>query len=573
MNRRAGLAGLLAVALAGLVVVLATSGGGGEKAGVIGGRPFTAEAGITRSVASIKAHQRYLDAHPQIEERRNRQLEAEEAAREAANEADHQGEGAEPEGEAGEPEPAAVEDEAALERARETGERAAEAADIREKPEPPGEGSMPPKEQAPGARLQRVGGAAIGPRQAVDPSTSFLGAQSNESGFIPPDSMGSVGPSQVLVFVNGRIKVFDKQGNLGGLNVSDSAFWAPVRNGSEPTDPGVEYDRLSQRWIVSGINTEDSNNRIMLAVSDGPTITSASDFTFFAFNQAAPPPAASPRFADYPQLGVDENAIYIGVNEFAAPPATGFAGTPVYVIRKSSVMGAGPMVVTAFRNLISGGQGPVSPQPATDMVPGIGSGYIVGPDATFFSRLDIRKINNPGGNPTMSANTVTVPTTFAPTPFPVPAQGTSGGLDALDDRMFEAMIGRDPTGSPTLWTTHNILVNSAGVASASGNRSAARWYQLGGLNATPSLIQSGTLFDPAVSNPRWFWMPSIAMNGQGHASLNTSTAGPTHQAGIAASGRLFTDPAGQTEAFQITQNPGGAYNLGSGTPRRWGDFS
>src|SRR5262249_43499970 len=162
-------------------------------------------------------------------------------------------------------------------------------------------------------------------------------------------------------------------------------------------------------------------------------------------------------------------------------------------------------------------------------------GYVVGPDASFFSRLDIRKINDPGGTPTMSANTVTVPTTFAPSPFSVPAQGTTGGLDALDDRMFEAMIGRDPTGTPTLWTAHNILVGSAGTAGASGTRSAARWYQLGNLDTTPSLLQSGTLFDTAASNPRWFWMPSIAMNGQGHASLNASTAGPTHQAGIAAS--------------------------------------
>ncbi len=571
MNRRAVLAGVLAVALAALVALLVTSagGGGGEAAELVKGTPFTGDSGITHSVASISARQRHLDRHPEIEAERNRELAAEEAAHEAAVEdAEHQ------EGEAsGEQPPTGEEGGPEAESAREIGERAAETADIREKPEPPGEEQLPPKQQTPGSRLQRIGSAAIGPRQAVNPSTSFLGVQSNESGFIPPDSTGGVGPSQVLVFVNGRIKVFDKQGNLGGLNVSDSAFWAPVRNDSEPTDPAVEYDRLSQRWIVSAINTEASNNRIMLAVSDGPTITSASDFTFFAFNQAAPPPSASPRFADYPQLGVDENAVYIGVNEFAAPPATGFAGTTVYVIRKSSVLGAGPIVVTAFRNLISGGQGPASPQPATDMIPGIDTGYVVGPDASLFSRLDIREINDPGGNPTMSANTVTVPTTFTPTPFPVPAQGTTGGLDALDDRMFEARIGVDPTGTPTLWTAHNILVNSSGAASPSGDRSAARWYQLGNLDATPSLVQSGTLFDPAASNPRSFWIPSIAMNGQGHASLNSSTAGITHQAGIASSGRLFSDPAGQTDAFQLTQPPGGTYNLGSGTPRRWGDFS
>src|ERR1043166_9424961 len=49
---------------------------------------------------------------------------------------------------------------------------------------------------------------------------SFLGAQISESGFIPPDSMGAVGPSQILVCVNGRIKVFDKTGVLGALNTT-----------------------------------------------------------------------------------------------------------------------------------------------------------------------------------------------------------------------------------------------------------------------------------------------------------------------------------------------------------------
>ena len=567
MKRRAIVAVLFVVALVALVVVLVRSGGTDrQEAEAARGKPFVGAPGVTQSVASIKARQRYRDRHPEIERRRTERIAGQQAAAEEAEAAREEGE------EPGEEDATPEEEEDATgeeEAAREEGEAEA---NIREKPEPigvEGEG-LPPKRSGTSARQQRIGGAAIIPRQAVNPSTNFLAVQSNESGFVPPDSMGAVGPSQVLVFVNGRIKVFDKQGNPGGLNVSDAAFWAPVRNGSEPTDPEVEYDRLSQRWIVSGINLEGTNNRIMLAVSDGPTITSTSDFTYFFFNQAAPPPSASPRFADYPQMGVDANAIYIGVNEFAS----GFAGTTAYVIRKSSVLGAGPIVVTAFRNLISGGQGPVSPQPATNMVPSVGSGYIVGPDATFFSRLDVRRISDPGGTPTISGNlTVSVPTTFAPTPFSVPAQGTTGGLDALDDRLFEAMIGRDPNGTDTLWTAHNILVNSSGISTAAGDRAGSRWYQLGDLDSTPSLVQSGTLFDPAASNPRQFWIPSIAMNGQGHASINASTAGVTHQAGVASSGRLFGDPLGTTEAFQITQSPGGTYNLGSGTPRRWGDYS
>jgi hypothetical protein len=590
MTQRAVLAGFLVVVLAVIAVALLLSGGGGQQNGTITGEPFTGGRGITQSVASIKARQRYRDRHPEIERQRTARLAAQEAAREEAapegeEESAEEGKSAEgqesaEEGESAEGGESAEEGEAGGSEEEEPGEEGTEKTAgaqvdtaIREKPEP-GEGSGKPKEPGPAARQQRVGSAAITPSQATTPSTSFLGAQSSESGFVPPDSMGSVGPSQVVVFVNGVFKVFDKGGNQAVTSISDAAFWAPVRNGSEPTDPGVEFDRLSQRWIVSGINTENTNNRIMLAISDGPVITSTSDFTFFSFNEAAPPPSASARFADYPQLGVDANAIYVGVNEFASATTGGFLGTSVFVIRKSSVLGAGPIVVTAFRNLISGGQGPTSPQPATDMVPSVGSGYVVGPDATFFSRLDLRRISDPGGTPSISPNiTVTVPPTFAPTPFSVPAQGTNGGLDALDDRLFEAMIARDPNGTDTLWTAHNLLMNSAGVSGPGGDRAGARWYQLGSLATTPSLIQSGTLFDPAASSPRQFWVPSIAMNGQGHASLNGSAAGVTHHAEAVSSGRLFTDPLGATEPFQITQTSSSTYNLGSGMPRRWGDFS
>lgn len=525
MKRRATVAVLVVLAL--VAVVLSQSGDTGRQdAEAIKGQPWSGSEGRTVSVAKLIA---------------NRQA-------------------------AGRVVPAAAEGEAA-------GESLGHG--VREKPEPGEERTTPKTAAVTAARQQRTGQAAITPSQAVTPGpTSFKAADLNDSGFVPPDSMGAVGPSQILVSLNGRIRVFDKDGTLGGLNLTDSQFWAPVRNGVEPTDPGVEYDRLAHRWIVSALNVTATNNRVMLAVSDGPTITDETSFTFYFFNEAAPPPAAPARFADYPQLGVDASAIYIGVNEFTSSSGS-FSGTSAFVIRKSSVLNGGPIVVTAFRNLASGGgAGPDSPQPATDMDPNVGAGYIVGPDNQFLSQIDVRRISNPGGTPTISGNlTVTVPTTALP--LSVPAQGTTGpGLDALDDRLFEAMIGRDPHGNVSLWTAHNIRMNALGVGSGSGNRDGARWYQLGSLDSTPSLIQSGQVVDSAASNPAFYWMPSIAMNGQGHASINMSAAGAVQHAEVASSGRLFTDPLGQTEAPVITQTSTFDYNIPPGPdPRRWGDYS
>lgn len=543
MKRRVIVAVLFALSLVALVA-LGCGGTKRQEAEIIKGKPVTGGRSVTRSVAWIEAHRGLHKVAPVSAER-----------------------GAEADAEAGGE--AAAEGEAAAAKGRPADEN------VREKPEP-GEEGGPPKKTASSVPLQRTGRAAIVPKSSLDEGTSFLGADSSDSGFIPPDSMGSVGPTQIVVFVNGAIRVYDKQGTVVALDtVSDADFWSTqLSPGAEPTDPGVEYDRLEQRWIISAIDTKSSNNRVMLAVSDGPVITDETDFTFYHFDESTPL-AGPARFADYPQMAVDANAVYIGVNLFSSSSGS-FTGTAAYVIRKSSVTSGGPIVVTGFPIVTSAiGPGIDSPQPATDMDPTVAEGYFVGPDNQFFSRLDVRRITDPGGTPAISSNqTVTVPSTSLP--LAVPAQGTTGGLDPLDDRLFEAMIGRGPDGADTLWTAHNISVNSSGVgtSTSSGARDAARWYQLGNLGSNPpTLVQSGTLFDTAVSNPRFFWMPSIAMNGQGHASLNTSTAGTGRFAEVASSAHLASEPLGTTESFDLTQSSSSTYNLGSDSPKRWGDYS
>ena len=533
MKRRVIFAVLCVLALAALVVLGRTGGSGRQDAKTIEGISFTGSSGVTRSVAYLQSHHVRVEPQPAAEE------------------------------------PSAEQGEGGGE-VTAAGAQRVGGVDIREKPEPQEEG-FPPRRPHGGAPLQRVGQAAVTPESSFSSGTSFLGADSSLSGFVPPDSMGAVGPTQALVSVNGRIRVYSKQGVLGGLNLTDSDFWSTLLPASaEPTDPGVEYDRLAQRWIVSAVDIESKDNLVMLAVSSSPTITDKTSFTFFSFHESL---GGTQRFADYPQLGVDNNAIYVGVNLFTSSSGS-FAGTEAYVIQKSSVLGAGPINVTGFPLVAtSSGSGPDSPQPATDMDPNVGAGYIVGPDNATANQLDVRRVSNPGSlTPTISSDlTVTIPATAQP--LAVPAQGTSGGLDALDDRLFEAMIARGPGGTDTLWTAHNIRVNSSGVGTTSGDRDGSRWYQLGTLDTTPSLVQSGTLFDTAVSSPQYFWIPSIAMNGQGHASLNASVAGTGRFAQIAASGRLASDPAGTTESPDIVQTSSSTYNLGSGTPKRWGDYS
>lgn len=411
--------------------------------------------------------------------------------------------------------------------------------------------------------------------QSVGPA-NFLAIDSTMSPYIPPDSMGAVGPTQILAVANGRIRVFSKTGVPGALDTSTDVFFASVRSAGT-SDPHIRYDRLTQRWFVVMIDVAVSSNRVLFAMSSGPTITGTSSFSFYQFRMdavGATPNSDTGGFADYPTLGVDRNALYVGVSIFNSA-GTAFIGTTVYVINKASLL-TGTLTLTAFRQIgaVNGiGPGIFTAQGVDNDDPASTEGYFVGVDSAAFSTLDIRRVINPGGIPSLSANmALTVPTTTFPLGVPHPG-GIGNMLDAIDDRLFAAAIHRNKiAGTSSLWTAHNIQVNSSGVSSDTGGRDGSRWYEIGNMTSTPVLVQSGTLYD-ASGTPLYYWMPSVAASGQGHMALGCSRANLTTSAGVAVAGRLRPDAAGATQTPTLAQGGSGSYTVGTSLPRRWGDYS
>src|SRR4029079_5513794 len=155
-------------------------------------------------------------------------------------------------------------------------------------------------------------------------------------------------------------------------------------------------------------------------------------------------------------------------------------------------------VVTMFANMAAGaGAGPESPRGVDNFDPGATQGFFVGPDNATFSTIMFRRISNPGSlTPTISGNiSVTVPTTTSPNRVEHAGNtgGANGGLDSLDDPLSQSMIRNS-----RLWTAHTFRVNTTGVASTvAASRNATRWYEFQNLTTTPTLVQSGTVFDNA----------------------------------------------------------------------------
>ena len=419
-----------------------------------------------------------------------------------------------------------------------------------------------------------------GPYSPQTVGLSFNGySPAANSGPFPPDNMGAIGPTQYVVAVNGMIRTFNSTTGVadGVLNVTPDVFFSP---GMTPlgggvtqnftSDPRVRYDRYSGRWLMIIIDVPNGGslaNRCILAVSNTSTISAATTWTFTYFlGQAS-------TFFDYPTIGMDQNAVYIGGNMFSL--AGSFVRTNGYVINRTNLMSGSPYTVYSFYGLASGtGSGPFTPQGVDNFNPTPTFGYFIGVDNATFGTLMIRRVSTPAGVATISANiSVTVNATSYPQTVPHLGNtgGTNGYLDAIDDRLYAAVIRGN-----TLNTAHTIYVNTSGVAS-SGTRNGVRWYQLTNIDLTPIVFQTGTIFDATATNPKNYFFPSVMISGQGHMAFSLASAGNNDRANAATTGRLGTDALNTTQAIAPTTSSSTAYNP-SGDPggtggRRWGDYS
>ena len=444
--------------------------------------------------------------------------------------------------------------------------------------DPAGEGLI--QGPATGSSLPKV----VGRRGPLAPQAIGVNADGPNSTVnlcgTPPDTMGTVGPTQFVVTVNCNIVSYNKTTGAadGVLSTTPNVFFNSVRS-SSVSDPHVRYDRLSRRWFIVIIDVTFPNNRVLVAVSNTATITPSTTWTFFFFQSANG--THTNCLADYPTPGIDANALYIGVNQFCGPSlgTAGYDGSDGYVVQKSSVLGAGPIHVTAFQNLTDA----YTPQGVDNPDPAASEGYFLAGSVGFWNRINLVRVSNPASlSPTVAAVGITTASqgNLLTQPHLGNTGGANGQLDASDNRPLAATF-RDGR----LWTAMGVGVSVSGgvctgVGPGAATRDAVFWWELQGIptGSTPSIRQAGVVCDTAVTNPLFFSYGTVMVNGQGHAALGYTIVGATSFASAGTSGRLAGDTLSSLQAIN-TYGPGvAAYNptFDSGAAngfRRWGDYS
>jgi hypothetical protein len=406
--------------------------------------------------------------------------------------------------------------------------------------------------------------------------TSFTAIQFSETSTFPPDGSAAAGPTQFIAIANGRIRSFLKSGVADGvLNAKTSTFFDTVRGSGTPFGGRIRFDRLSSRWFIT-MATDAVPGRTVIASSSGATITAATVWSFSAFDDTF---LGTDCTTDAPSLGVDAHALYLGANQYCTAGTT-FRGSSAWVVRKASVLDGAVAIVTAFHDLTGGasGAGPFAPQGVNNDDPAAATGYFLAVDNTALGTLVLRRIATPGGTPTISGN---INIAVAATALPVPIRhrgntaGANGYLSANDDRLASVYLR-----GGSAWAAHTIAVNESGSAAGTTTRDGVRWYEIGSLDSTPAVLQSGTLHDsstPGSVDARNYFNASIATSRLGRTVIGFSSAGTNEYVNAGAADRAAGDPAGTLTAPAIATSSAAAYNPaadpGSPTGRRWGGYS
>jgi PASTA domain len=150
---------------------------------------------------------------------------------------------------------------------------------------------------------------------------SFEGMNGSDNGAVPPDVTIAAGPYQIVEVVNGRVSlpegpastpflaIFRKNGTAElDQPITDFFGNSTIKNAF---DPQTLYDPYINRfWIVASMFDETTHDaRLFIALSDSADANAA--WHTWMPNVALDNTNQTNNFCDYPQLGIDAQAIYI----------------------------------------------------------------------------------------------------------------------------------------------------------------------------------------------------------------------------------------------------------------------
>jgi hypothetical protein len=377
---------------------------------------------------------------------------------------------------------------------------------------------------------------------------------------IPPDPSMAVGPNHLVATVNGFpsfFRIFDKQGNVL-KTISVSSWFSPV-SPDESGDGQVIYDHFEGRWILSfmQVNTGNQTGANLIAYSDDDNPLGT--WYVYRFDTKKHGSVQTNTWGDYPQIGFDDEAIYISTRIFGF--VSGFFGMKFRVIDKAELYASNGGAVTwwDFWDV----RRPNANPPAGQQLDGIHPtfSYSAGDDGYFFysnrntaNWYVLYKFFNPTADPPRLRGKDIPAQTYYTTPN---ANQLGGGtpLESRGSGCFTSPIVKDGK----MYISHSVgNTNNINYASTR--------YVILDLN-TQTIDEHAEL--GAIGY--FYILPTIAIDESNNIAISFTRSADTEYAGAYYSTKTAGDPPGLQPSVVVQEGLANYQQVSQGR-NRWGDY-
>ncbi len=383
------------------------------------------------------------------------------------------------------------------------------------------------------------------PLAPLSNTINFDGVDSlNTGGFYPPDTEGVVGLNHFVEITNSHLDIYLKAApNTSVKGVPLSSFFGYTTQ--DLFDPRVIYDPVFNRWVISASAFPESTTTTYFFCAVSQTADPTGAFYIYRVDVST----GNNDLWDFPQLGMDQNAIIFTANLFQGPNSNTFVDARMFAVAKSLLYNGPGQTLTP--QLFTGLAGSLAPPLVLDANPHT---FLVAA-AIQDNKVTLYTLTNSAASPTLTASTIPVPAYTAPPG--APQAGTTSVLDTSDSRFVNAgtQIGN------SLFQVHTINL---------GGHARPRFYEFDTVNK--QIIQSGTF---ARSSTSYDFNASIAANPHKDVFVTWSATDNKVNAEVRFSGRRHHDP------LNVISSPGSLlfgsasyYRIDLSTRvQRWGDYS
>jgi type IX secretion system substrate protein len=391
-----------------------------------------------------------------------------------------------------------------------------------------------------------LGGTPNGPGGTFAPSGGTSFDATNQNGWIPYDAAIAAGPNHIVVCTNAQIEVYSRSGGFIARYSTDPG------SGSDffPTDAGVSfdckafYDNAANHFVL--LYDQESNPLAFMNVA--VSVTSDPTGAWYKYHLSWTLDGSTPtsNWGDFPSLGYDNNAIYIGANQYSFSGS--FRYSKVRVLSKAQLYSGASATWTDFTSLLNADGSSAFTVKAGRMLSSSASEYLLNTRPGGGSSVTTWRIDNAPAAPTLTrVATVSVGT------YGVPPNGRQPGGSSVasgDCRTQDVVM-------------QNGVIYTA-FSEKYGNRHNNQGAGVRYLEITTGGVKNKDISYFSSGVDRFY--PAVTVDPSGNMFMVYSGSSSTQYASMYSTGKLTTETS--IEAPSLIRA-----GAGTVTDGRWGDYS